>query len=138
MADVPESHWHPLELRNGSLSEIREVCRTVHTMNDAHHAFVFVSKQALLEEQEQHQLEIFVDCEPGNAVRGRYLYRAIAANWDEQQWNVSQIVHWHSQRGEDSENRIKKFLLDFAGGQLRLGRHCCIGSNKVKTENISI
>ena len=121
VADIPESDWHPLQERNGNESTTREVSRTVHTMNETKHAFVLVAERVLLEEEEQQQLELFVDCDHNHAVRGRYLYRAIATNLDQQQYRDSQIVHCYNQRGEPSENRIKELVSDFAGGQLPCG-----------------
>ncbi len=62
-----------------------------------------------------------MNCDEQTFLRGRYLYRAIGANLDEQQYRDLQIVHWYNQRGENSENCSKELLRNFACGQLPCG-----------------
>ena len=59
------------------------------------------------------------DLDGETALDGRYLYRAIATDLDEEDFSDEQIVWWYNQRTEAPENRIKELRSDFGGAHLR-------------------
>ena len=52
------------------------------------------------------------------AFDGRYLYRAIATDLDEEGFSDDEIVWWYNQRADASENRIKELRSEFGGAHL--------------------
>ena len=70
-------------------------------------------------DDDNSQLDIFINSDDETVARGRYIYRAIATNLDE--LSDSELVHWYNQRGEASENRLKELRSDFAAARLPCG-----------------
>ena len=72
-----------------------------------------------IDDDDNSQLDIFINSDDETVVRGRFIYRAIATNLDE--LSDSALVHWYNQRGEASENRLKELRSDFAAARLPCG-----------------
>ena len=105
--------WRPLLRRD-------EIVVTLHTMNDTPEAFTVVVQRQRIDEGEQAHLELMVANADGASVTsGIYVYRAIATSMYKQ--SASEVVHWHNQRAEHSENRLKELRSDFAGDRLPCG-----------------
>ena len=88
-------------------------------MTKTRQAFTLIVQTKRIDEQDNRQLEIFINSDDETVARGRYMYRAIATNLDE--LSDSEVVHWYNRRGEASENRIKELRSDFAASSLPCG-----------------
>lgn len=130
MSAIKEKDWQPLAPDAGrqDCPSTEQVAFTVHVMKDTPDAFGLVVQRRKIGEQpvEQQQLDLFGDgfseVDEQSVVRGVYLYRAIATNLDEQGFSCNEVVHWHNQRAESLENRIKELRSDFAGARLPCGQ----------------
>lgn len=111
---LKDEDWRSLIDKKGNEISGQDTCRTVHCIGDYEKAFNLVIQRTRIKGQAE------LDLESGNTeeeiVSGGYVYRSIATNHDE--WSDSKIIHWYSQRSEDSENRIKELKLDFGGDTL--------------------
>ena len=105
--------------RDGRESDTEQVARTVHVMNETPQAFTLVVQRKRIDDDDNSQLDIFINSDDETVVRGRFIYRAIATNLDE--LSDSALVHWYNQRGEASENRLKELRSDFAAARLPCG-----------------
>ena len=81
-------------------------------------AFTLVVQRKRIDD-DNSQLDIFINSDDETVARGRCIYRAIATNLDE--LSDSALVHWYNQRGETSENRLKELRSDFAAARLPCG-----------------
>ena len=116
---IKECDWRSLVYRDGSESDTEQVARSVHVMNETPQAFTLVVQRKRIDDDDNSQLDIFINSDDETVARGRYIYRAIATNLDE--LSDSEMVHWYNQRGEASENRLKEFRSDFAAARLPCG-----------------
>ena len=119
LSGIQDCDWQPLIYRDGSESDTEQVCRTVHVMTKTPQAFTLVVQRKRIEDDENSQLDIFINSDDETVARGRYIYRAIATHLEE--LSDSELVHWYNQRGEASENRLKELRSDFAAARLPCG-----------------
>ena len=119
ISEIKDCEWYPLVHRDGSESDTEQVARTVHVMNETPQAFTLVVQRKRIDDDDNSQLDIFINSDDETVARGRYIYRAIATNLDE--LSDSALVHWYNQRGEASENRLKELRSDFAAARLPCG-----------------
>ena len=82
-------------------------------------AFTLVVQRKRIDDDDNSQLDIFINSDDETVARGRCIHRAIATNLDE--LSDSALVHWYNQRGETSENRLKELRSDFAAARLPCG-----------------
>ena len=113
--------------RDGTDSETEQAAHTLHVMGYTPQAFHLIVQRQLMDEKKQDPQpdllsNLFVDQDDESTRKGRYAYRALAANLDLQtNWDEHKVVHFYNQRGEASENRIKELRSDFGGAQLPCG-----------------
>ena len=88
-------------------------------MNETPQAFTLVVQRKRIDDNDNSQLDIFINSDDETVVRGRFIYRAIAVNLDE--LSDSALVHWYNRCGEASENRLKELRSDFAATKLPCG-----------------
>ena len=119
ISGIQNCDWQPLVYRDGSESDTEQVARSVHVMNETPQAFTLVVQRKRIDDDDNSQLDIFINSDDETVVRGRFIYRAIATNLDE--LSDSALVHWYNQRGEASENRLKELRSDFAAARLPCG-----------------
>ena len=119
ISGIQNCDWQPLVYRDGSESDTEQVARSVHVMNEIPQAFTLVVQRKRIDDDDNSQLDIFINSDDETVVRGRFIYRAIATNLDE--LSDSALVHWYNQRGEASENRLKELRSDFAAARLPCG-----------------
>ena len=119
ISGIQNCDWQPLVYRDGSESDTEQVARTVHVMTKTPQAFTLVVQRKRIDDDDNSQLDIFINSDDETVVRGRFIYRAIATNLDE--LSDSALVHWYNQRGEASENRLKELRSDFAAARLPCG-----------------
>ena len=119
ISGIQNCDWQPLVYRDGSESDTEQVARTVHVMNETPQAFTLVVQRKRIDDDDNSQLDIFINSDDETMVRGRFIYRAIATNLDE--LSDFALVHWYNQRGEASENRLKELRSDFAVARLPCG-----------------
>ena len=123
MSAIKDSDWQPLVRADGTVSEHEAVARTLHTMVQTERAFTVVVQRRLIEPADKDpQQDMFPallgDVDEQSVRCGKYLYRAIATDLDEDGLNDHEIVQFYNQRGEASENRIKELRSDFAAASL--------------------
>lgn len=128
VAAIPEDAWQPLLQADGCLSETESVARTVHVMGKTPEAFCLVVQRKVAKrpkpkhpdqpEQVEIEMQELYPVDGESALDGRYIYRAIATDFDREGWDDHRIVWRRSQRAEASENRIKELRIDFAGAHL--------------------
>ena len=116
---IQDCDWQPLVYRDVSESDTEQVARTEHVMNETPQAFTLVVQRKRIDDDDNSQLDNFINSDDETVVRGRFIYRAIATNLDE--LSDSALVHWYNQRGEASENRLKELRSDFAAARLPCG-----------------
>ena len=102
ISGIQDCDWRPLVYRDGSESDTEQVAHTVHVMNETPQAFTLVVQRKRIDDDDNSQLDIFINSDDETVARGRYIYRAIATNLDE--LTDSEVEHWYNQRGETSEN----------------------------------
>ena len=119
ISGIKECDWCPLVYRDDSESDTEQVARSMHVMNETPQAFTLVVQRKRIDDDDNSQLDIFINSDDETVARGRYIYRAIATNLDE--LSDSEVVHWYNQRGEASENRLKELRSDFAAARLPCG-----------------
>ena len=119
ISGIQECDWRPLVYRDGSESDTEQACRTLHVMTKTLQAFTLVVQRRRIDDDENSQLDIFINSDDETVARGRYIFRVIATNLDE--LSDSALVHWYNQRGETSENRLKELRSDFAAARLPCG-----------------
>ena len=119
LSGIKNCDWRPLVYRDGSESDTEQVCRTLHVMTKTPQAFTLVVQRKRIDDDDNSQLDIFINSDDETVARGRYIYRAIATNLDE--LTDSEVVHWYNQRSETSENRLKELRSDFAAARLPCG-----------------
>ena len=119
ISGIKDCDWRPLVYRDGSESDTEQVCRTLHVMTKTPQAFTLVVQRTRIDDDNNSQLDIFINNDDQTVARGRYMYCAIATNLDE--LSDSALVHWYNQRGESSENRLKELRSDFAVARLPCG-----------------
>ena len=119
LSGIQDCGWHPLVYRDGSESDTEQVCRILHVMTKMPQAFTLVVQRKRIDDDENSQLDIFINSDDETVARGRYIYRAIATNLDE--LTDSEVEHWYNQRSETSENRLKELRSDFAAARLPCG-----------------
>ena len=111
---VSDSDWKPLIDRQGEIIDGEETCRTSFCIGEYERPFTLIVQRKAVKDQAELDL-VSEECTEEIAMGG-YIYRSIATNHEE--LTDSEIVHWYSQRAEDSENRIKELKLDFGGDTL--------------------
>ena len=116
LSDIKDCDWRPLVYRDGRESDTEQVCRTLHVMTKKSQAFSLVVQRKCIDDDDNSQLDIFINSDDETVAQGRYIYRAIATNLDE--LSDSALVHWYNQSGETSENRLKELRIDFAVARL--------------------
>ena len=119
ISGIKECDWCPLVYRDDSESDTEQVARSMHVMNETPQAFTLVVQRKRIDDDDNSQLDIFINSDDETVARGRYIYRAIATNLDE--LSDSEVVHWYNQRGEASENRLKELRSDFTAARLPCG-----------------
>ena len=111
---INETDWQPLTDSDGQSANGQSTHRTSFCIGDYDKPFtLIIQRQAI---QGQATLDLVSPDSADEMSIGRYRYRAIATNRDA--LSDSEIIHWYNQRGDDSENRIKEFKLDFGGDTL--------------------
>ena len=80
ISGIKECDWRPLVYRDGSESDKEEVCRTLHVMTKTRQAFTLIVQRKRIDDDDNKQLEIFINSDDETVGRGRYMYRAIATN----------------------------------------------------------
>jgi len=86
--EVPEAKWQPLEDRDGFKTG-RQVCETVHTMNDSDHAFRLVVWREQLEDP-----SLFAETD-----EDFYRYGAVITNVSREEMSAEEVLHHHRGRG---------------------------------------
>jgi hypothetical protein len=86
--EVPERSWQPFEDRDGFKTG-RQVCETVHTMNESDHGFRLIIWR---EQVEDPSLFAVAD-------EDFYRYGAIATNVSEKEMSAEAVLHHHRGRG---------------------------------------
>ena len=119
ISGIKQCDWQPLVYRDGNESDTEQVCRTLHVMTKTPQAFTLVVQRKRIDDDDNSQLDIFMNNDDETVARGRYIYRAIATNLD--QLSDSALVHWYNRRGETSENRIKELRSACAAARLPCG-----------------
>ena len=82
ISEMKDCEWRPLVYRDGSESDIERVCHTLHVMTKTPQAFTLVVQIKPIDD-DNSQLDIFINSDDETVARGRYMYRAIATNLDE-------------------------------------------------------
>jgi len=86
--EVPEESWQPLEDRDG-LKTGRQVCETVHTMEDSDHGFRLV----VWREQVEHP-SLFAETD-----EDFYRYGAVITNVPKEEMDAEEVIRFHRGRG---------------------------------------
>jgi hypothetical protein len=103
ISNIPDGQWkEPVE---GSGYEIAE---TIHTMNHTKEAFRLVIKREMRKQDDLFE-------------RGKYIYHAVATNWEEGEKTANEVLQWHNQRGE-AENFNKELKNGFGMERMPCGQ----------------
>ena len=94
LSGIKDFDWRPLVYRDGSESDTEQVCRILHVMTKTPQAFTLVVQRKRIDDDDNSQLDIFINSDDETVARGRYIYRAIATNLDE--LTDSEVVHWYN------------------------------------------
>ena len=92
----------------------------MHVMCDAPQAFYLIVQRQLMDEKEpvlQSDLlpHLFVDQDHESTQKGKYLYRALAANVDLQtNWNEHKAVHFYNQRAKPRRTGSRNYTVTSA------------------------
>ena len=128
IAQIPDWAWRPV-VKDGEGCRGEWLARTLHVMGETPQAFCLVVQRAEKRCRDEdapqpEQVEMPMADQPlceldgETAFDGRYLYRAIATDLDEEGFSDDEIVWWHNRRADASENRIKELRSDFGGAHL--------------------
>ena len=104
--------WAPFYDKLGAQVKGRGILRSSHCIGKYENAFTKVILHTQISPQQSLDLDDESSSRKAIEMDG-FIYRVIAANHDD--WSDSKVIHWFSQRGEGSENRIKELKLDFFG-----------------------
>ena len=115
LSEIKDCEWRPWVYRDGSESDTEQVCNTLHVMTKTE-AFPLVVQRKRIDDDENPYWNTLINSDDETGVRGPYKYRAIATNLDD--LSDPEVVHFYNQRGEASENRIKKLRSNFAAARL--------------------
>ena len=134
---IRDGDWNAVAADDQGSGEVREfIARTLHVMADTPEAFCLVVQKKWIEceraqksgepaQAEQLKItfkdEALHEIDGESAVRGKYIYRAIATDLDLDGFSDDQIVWWYNQRADASENRLKEWKRDFFGASLPCG-----------------
>nr|WP_249360671.1 transposase [Bathymodiolus heckerae thiotrophic gill symbiont] len=114
------NNWQALRNKDGKTIKPQETFRMQYFIGKDGSVFDLVVQRKLIKGQTETGLGIDMnnainDSDQSLAI-GEYIYRAIATNLEG--LTDSEIIHFYNQRGEDSENRIKKLKNDFGARQM--------------------
>ena len=73
ISGIQNCDWQPLVYRDGSESDTEQVARTVHVMNETPQAFTLVVQRKRIDDDDNSQLDIFINSDDETVVRGRIL-----------------------------------------------------------------